>query len=273
MDDLKQKLAQDENIIYHYTNAIAALCYILPDYKLRFSQYCNTNDPFEYSYLDLPGLGFVSISNEVQEKYNEQSAKIYTYRSTHCKFISFCLSTKDVPGFMKPRMWSQYGDNQKGVCLAFRKDKLIENCGKVSDKILSENVSYGSLEKLKRLHIRFDDDRGSDVYAEDFLRKHKSELLFSKHMDYKDENEYRIILVERDANTFVNIRDSLVAIIAGDRFYDGLIPSAFYFAEQYDIDLRRVYWNDGQYELLYLGPKERYGNPIMEPMDEMFKRT
>lgn len=273
MDDLKQKLAQDENIIYHYTNAIAALCYILPNFSLRLSPFCNMNDPHEYSYPSIPVYGWGEISYNVRNRTNNIRNEISQYRANHYKFVSFCTSTNESPGYMKPRMWAQYGDNQKGICLAFDKTKLIKKSRAHFHIVYPEMISYHNLEDdLRNLGINFNNTDDSVHFAVNFINKHKSILLFSKPADFKDEKEFRIIAKSSGNDAYIDIRDSIVAIIAGDRFYDGLIPSAFYFAEQYDIDLRRVYWNDGQYELLYLGPKERYGDPIMGPLYDMQKK-
>ena len=124
------KIFHDDDTVYHYTTSETALLYILKDMKLKLSPRLISLDPIENT------KEFISYSGHSDFKLVEIGRKI-SKELKNAKQLSFCKNIPDelnagIPtvyplekyGFAKPRMWDNYGDKYKGVCLAFSKIKL-----------------------------------------------------------------------------------------------------------------------------------------------------
>ena len=83
-------------------------------------------------------------------------------------------------------------------------------------------------------------------YTDFYLEPERRQYLFQKCEDYRDENEYRFCLINRDLKSpdepmFVDYGSSLLAIIYGQRFSKALqlrIPDS---VEQY-----QIFWKYGK---------------------------
>ncbi|MFT6190598.1 MAG: hypothetical protein ACJAYY_002881 [Paraglaciecola sp.] len=118
-------------------------------------------------------------------------------------------------GFLKPRMWNQYGDNYNGICLAFDKNSLKNN----NPNINSEKIEYINYDTFYKNSLNIDSTKLSitslDLYCEEYFQVIK-DISFRKHTDYSGENEYRFLSFNEDEK-FLNIKNSLKAIIISDR--------------------------------------------------------
>ncbi len=257
------------NIIYHYTNSKTALEYILNNKNLKLSSISKTNDPAEYN-----DWGYFSFSDK---KIIKKTVKLYPKISRkvreETKFISFCKNSvkfnqnedynyKDQKiieglGCSKLRMWSQYGEDQKGVCLAFDLKKLEEEIkngiNKKNDYWESDEIKYKSLPLFnqKKLEIKPEKvEEFGENYVDKFIKERKKELFFTKHKDYKDENEHRIIVHDpKDELEFIDITSSLCGIILGDNFNEVYKPLVQKYVENFNdkrkIFLYKIYFRNG----------------------------
>jgi hypothetical protein len=125
-----------DRVICHYTNAKTAMENILASGKVLFGKLQNTNDPIEKEPW-IPVIHGSSVDvfrnahvddigktlKEIKQRLNVFCCSMDTLDSNPS------LSTFEVSGksFAVPSLWAHYGENHKGVCLAFNREKLI-NC-------------------------------------------------------------------------------------------------------------------------------------------------
>jgi hypothetical protein len=277
--DLAKKIYKllDEDIIYHYTKSDTAFLYILKNGTLKTSYLKNTNDPIEYK----PQHSSSFFSDEkFRNKSIEIRGKIKKMRS-ETRFISFCedkgnnnnlrneINNKHIENFylgienikfirklgcVLPRMWTQYGDKHKGVCLAFSRKELKKEIEKKTNEYKFEEIEYREFPVIKSSALvtnliglspkKID----SQEYAKKFISENYKELFFKKHNDYRDENECRLIINYDKENDFeyINIKSSLKAIIFGDNFnknkYESLRNK---FEKKYDLFSCDINWGSG----------------------------
>lgn len=118
------------------------------------------------------------------------------------------------------RMWAQYADNHKGVCLVFDKKKLVEDFENSFKSELCEThcrkVEYtNNLDSLKETLSQ---------PCDSFLTLDKIQFLFLKCEDFKDEQEFRLLLINeklKDENEIVSfsIANSICGVIPGTSFF------------------------------------------------------
>jgi hypothetical protein len=156
------------------------------------------------------------------------------------KVLCFTMDYPDKPqsisfgrGFQHPRMWAQYASNHTGVCLVLNKERFLE----------AIDAELGGLEQFWMGHVDYIDrdyyaskamtcdlkecsGHGIADYLNNHIAKHYRDLYFRKNIDWRDEQEFRIIL--RDGNedpVYVLFEESLEAVILGVDFPKGLVES------------------------------------------------
>jgi hypothetical protein len=143
----------DENeYLYHYTKSETALNHILKEKKLKFNSLEKLSDPRE-------SIVFKNRANywgkEIPENHWNSIIEAIKKEIPFWKVVCFCsdsfmlngipsncikvqlesshrlyLKKNHLPfksGGEKDRMWDQYANQYKGVCLVFRKKELIDN--------------------------------------------------------------------------------------------------------------------------------------------------
>ena len=283
--DLIEKISNllDSDIVYHYTKKDTALEDILLKHTLRPFPLKTSNDPIEYNSKTLVSVSAIG-DTEARDKSSEIRQRI-NERNDNAKFISFCRNKTDnlkelqsklknkssdsfhidnktnveiveALGCILPRMWSQYGEEHEGVCLAFSLKELIKEIKtKLDDKtnveLFSHKISYNSCPVIDSSAICTDLSRDGEIkieeYVDNFIKENYKNLFFKKHKDYKDENEHRIVIDDPEDNfRDIDITSSLRAIILGDNFekyaYEDLIKK---FTENYDVFYCETRWSNG----------------------------
>ncbi|WP_026450686.1 DUF2971 domain-containing protein [Aequorivita capsosiphonis] len=206
----------DKNTIFHYTKAITAIKYILPEKSLLYSPRNSSHDPLENKEIIISKSIAISDS-KIEESTKNDSHMIYDLirkRMNTNNQISFCFNEISKIhceyGYKKSRMWNQYGDNFKGACLAFNKQELLKN----STINLWDKVEYIPYDKFENDYL--------DIYSNDLSKYGRKEykenrislsnyLLFRKHLDFRDECEFRIINFGQPQH--ISIEPSLLGII------------------------------------------------------------
>ena len=263
---MEDKLNSD-SVIYHYTKASTAINQILPNSQLRFSRLGDSNDPLEYKLL-FPGVAVWGPEEGLSNLTYEASSEINRLRQRDFRMISFCKNREaqtsgdnnmDLLGYAKSRMWSQYGDKHEGVCLALDKNLLLNKINELKiDTVYADHTTYKYTDMGRAINLDGNamQNRGVKNYCLEHVKNHNKIFFFTKNPDYKDENEFRIVVYSNteEAELYVDIADSLVGIIIGDRFPDGYLPSLKYIAEKLNVKCRRLYWYHGKPHLLYCAP-------------------
>lgn len=251
----------DEDIIYHYTKVSTAVEHILYENRLKFSSVLNSIDQIERERFN---LGRESTSNNNSRNIfseTEEDAKAVEEKIENLleqiKIICFCENsklekigngfkpfTKDNYGFLKPRMWDQYGDKYKGVCLALSKKEILKN----SNIDFSQKVKYVGYDKigLNFSHINLDSllNIGKEKYFEN-VSKGIIQTFFQKHKDYRDEKEFRLIRKTSDESEFIDISNAIKCIVINPRILDNkfLENNIVNYANENGIEVLYLFWN------------------------------
>ena len=133
--------------VCHYTKRDVALEKILYSKKLQLGQFGFTDDPRESKVPVFSILDDIDNSIHTNKAVLEQRAldaigsilteewKVLCVTCAKTKSRSQNIHKKTIddglsPGYSRPRMWAQYAENHKGVCLIFDGTKLDANIHK-----------------------------------------------------------------------------------------------------------------------------------------------
>lgn len=245
-----------DDTIYHYTSYEAALK-ILESNGLWLSERKNSRDPIENNK---PFVAFSSYNAQQDLKHLEiekKEANVYiNSKYAEAKQLSFCKSTFsnhtrqnkiDSFGFIKPRMWEQYGDNYTGVCLAFSLSKIMQN---LSLDMIGRKVEYMTYEHLNFNFHSINVGQLTDMNM--FYRKidkRINDYLCCKHVDYSGECEFRVLSFTKKEKDILNISECLVGIVLSRASNRKLIEEGFDVDDikvselnKYGVDILNLKW-------------------------------
>ena len=248
--------------ISHYTNSTTAIEHILYTGKLRLGPIVNTDDPLErikaVMEFDL-NLDFQSTRVDdlaafgIGLKEKIRSTKIGCFVANR-KFNPKQDELAFNRGYFKTRMWSQYGGGNRGICLVFDKPKLLaavmsqamEDSRDV--QVFSGSVHYTNAAiRQKGFYQLYEKDLA--MSQKQFFRKYEKLFFRTKLLDYRDEQEFRIIVVNSPSDSeyiYVDILSSLVGIVVGTDFHPQYFKLIHSFLTKYPgISASRLDWKDG----------------------------
>lgn len=237
--------------ICHYTSRDIAINHILKSGKIRFSPLRSTNDPKEYKMkvLYVSGNYIDGIGKKFQLMVREYSKILCLTRSTEKNTLD--LNTNRA--FGKPRMWSQYGENHRGVCLVFDIEKLEQSIyssfQNESKKIFASPVLYDDefkIESVKANQFNPDgvDENNLESALIDHLENHKDAFFFHKDSDWKSENEFRFVIHKWTKGfEYLDIESSLASVILGIDFPNNFLAEMKNLCENLDVELFQLSWN------------------------------
>jgi hypothetical protein len=224
-----------DELVYHYTSANTAQRHILRNGTLRLSTYEGTNDPKE-SKTSQFNLSTNENRNLGKYKFQKISQQFSAVLKANAKLACFATDTDPLTGnhmqdilnrgFCKPRMWAQYADKHRGVCLAFRKSTLLAaiTAQAPGATVLSGKVMYRNQPLVRPLtahefmiDVDLYDTRGALAYARAHLERHYRSLFFEKLQDWRDESEWRIVVLGTESGP-LDVKygdDALVGVIHG----------------------------------------------------------
>ncbi len=259
MDTTDINIFNQDKYIAHYTNTKATKK-ILKDNKIRLGFKKDTNDPYEADKnWDFDEQHFTTDRKKISE-IRDIRKKIRKAVNKHIQL--FCaVKYKDKPIYNKPTHWAHYGDNYKGVCLIFNKNKLY-NCFKKNNKILhyiAEEIKYIDYDIENQSYLSKPEDK---IYLDNLLKdpillleevnkinwiKNK---YFKKDIDWCKEDEYRFLVFSKNTdNIYIDYDDSLEAIVLGSKVGDRL-KNCF---EYRNIKKYRIKYNEyNKYEYLQI---------------------
>jgi hypothetical protein len=228
------------NDLYHYTTADIAVYNILDQRAIRLSPYELTNDPQE-SRQKLPAL-----STSAGEDYTSQAEPVWQdadwWLRRYVKVACFtqdyelpenALDTDAFRGWAHPSLWAHYGGRHCGVCLRFDRAKLVEQFR--SELCARGQCFHGPVEyPTQRASVLpgepLDVDQvyefGTDAVVSRYIEKHYRTLFFTKHHDWANEQEYRLILNEPSTlPAYVKIDNCLTGVVLGDLFPPSMLEA------------------------------------------------
>ncbi len=244
---------RDLDTVYHYCKAETASKLILLNKELRFSHRRESRDPIEnvkqwVSFSD-SSRGTSISTGDLKIVQQAILQKILL-----AKQICFCKNDDRINedgihltppfeyyGFLKPRMWDQYGDIYKGVCLAFSRSKLSR---KETQSIKMDDVHYHRYSDLNgnllSVNVEKFIEQGFYRFMDGYQHKILGVLL-SKHKDYEGENEFRIISVSEE-DEYLKIDDCLSGIIISSYTDEFLRWQLFQHAKEYNVKVLDIHW-------------------------------
>jgi len=238
----------------HYTKRDIALENILFDGKIKFGQLRFTNDPKDSRFTALPHV------KDVEQKWNWNS-EIETLASNIQldEWKVLCL-TKNIrtqtskgnsflfqKGYCRPRMWAQYAENHRGVCLIFDGKRLHENIKKyATDKqcrVFHGPVSYKNAYKLPGYLDISNFMKFGEKEIRNYYLKFYKEIFLSKYLDWKNESEYRwLIHNQTPASDYVSIEGALTSVLVGMDFPVAYEPALKDLCKKLIVSAGRVFW-------------------------------
>lgn len=176
---------EKESVLYHYTsfNSFKA---IWESKKFRLGAVKKVNDIYEKNIARC-------IRSECWD--NDNIMLEYLKFRNEFKQASFTMDYNSyIKGCQSPTMWAHYGDESKrdendisenGVCIQIDPMK-IKNIG----ECMKGSISYISQIPASPIIDETITTKGAVL---SFIEKNKKEIFFTKHKDWKYENEYRIV--------------------------------------------------------------------------------
>lgn len=153
-------------------------------------------------------------------------------------------------GYGHPRLWAQYGENHKGICLLFSKEKITKT---INTKLTPyknkwvQAIDYipQSVEKCKE-RITITPNETKDLYQ--FFINNYEQIFFTKMKDWESESESRAVVFpveENNEDLYIPIEESIRGIIVGVDFpftYNSIIDT---YCNKYKISADHVQWDYG----------------------------
>jgi len=222
----------DTDLLFHFTKAYIAMEDILYKKEIRFSSLADMNDPYEYKIVSSVVSAWGGISRETASEAMSMLRDTILYKS---KILSVVRSKgENIKNdyqlvFVKPRLWAQYAEAQYGVCLVFSLSAFLDKLKREYPQlaVYADYVEYDLSEGKKSSKTEL---RGYDtsLSIDDNIRTHieikKKDIFFRKYEDFKDENEYRIVLIDwednRNRDIYIDIEEIIRGVILGERFHD-----------------------------------------------------
>ncbi len=245
--------------LFHYTTAATALDYILRDATLRLSPPSRMNDPFESD----PHL--VNLRGDLGEERPDVMQVIQDASQLlreRCRLTCLALSGPNEwssligygDGYTRARMWTQYADGHRGVCLAFDQDRLREAVRAAAEtkglKLYEAPIRYLAQDERSIL-IELPIERAvQDLppLLEDVFPGVVAGLYFSKAWDWSTESEYRFLLHGDAAeDEYVDISRALTGVFCGASFPERRLDDLRARCPQLHDDHRifRMVWTNG----------------------------
>ena len=285
-------ILKGDHVLSHFTRADTAIQHILFNKQLRLSPRASMSDPMENLIHKLNTLEIMNAdpSQEQSKNWDESHKRKEQFAKNlqNTKQLSFCmnatLETIDDLGFLNLRMWDQYGDAYKGVCLLFDKKTLIDTKNHKDDitttkddpyYYTSKKVDYTGLqdlntsEKERSTHSSLLNSNPK-VY-DHALSNLMNKKLYSKHKSYIEENEFRLCAInENTTYQYINFEENSLLGILYFSTPSGLIDTPlmgkfnedqlYNYAEKFKIGLYRIKIAQNYQEFTF--------DTMLEPMEQ-----
>jgi hypothetical protein len=252
-------LTKPEGLMAHFTSAATAFEHILiPGGKLRLGRYGRMQDPAENKDV-VPNFEVPSEPPDAAQRVED------AFRAHRDRMRVLCLTrdadvrAQERPQFdccwARPRMWEQYGDRHRGVCLLFEAARsehaISEACPE--DTIYKGKVNY-SREGIARSCVQqifvvnsVADEDLTRVVSE-YTDRHHEALFFLKNRDFATEFEYRFVVVgapDQPGEVEVEVATSLVAVVLAERFPQWQRAGALYACSRIRTKAGLMHWTRG----------------------------
>ena len=256
------KVFQSSDIVYHYCDSNTAIQYILHEKRLRLSSRKNSIDPIENKKPFISYLQTENFDDDTKASTNRVKIRDLTLEKLgNAKQLCLCKNDEskyhsdtnpqypyEYYGFLKPRMWDQYANKYQGICLAFSFNALKKNASDFKNGEI-KYVNYNRFKlRHKSINVNEVEKMGTEKYWE-LESKRIEKDLFEKHLDYKDENEYRFISFSNKEFDYVDIEKCLRGIIVTASINEFQLEAVTKYAQEYSAALVFINWESTGLEL------------------------
>jgi len=283
----------NKNMVCHYTGKKAGIA-ILSENKINFSRLSSCDDPRESKQWSFDFIG--AEQRLCLEQYSEVPKKFSSFIINNSRVLCFCgwndeeidFSNNVVAsfreayyrtGFARSRMWSQYGRDRTegatgkghtGICLVFDKSLLVEQFESSfkANKIFYDTVEYQyyleSFVKARKIECKNILHNSVEEALRMQVDANFHEYFFLKSMDYRDEHEYRLVVIADDGDSIgLPIESSLKAVIVGVDFPPEEFESVDALAQNCGSSVERWFlsWQEGRPQLFNLWEKIKEKRP------------
>lgn len=255
VEDIPEILKTPDSI-FHFTKSSTAVEKIIFTEKLKMASIEKSKDPIEEEcirYLHRYDREPVQLG-EYLGKYDVTVARRYiTQEAKKAKQLCFSTNrnqsyrkkkTLNDYGFIKQRMWDQYGEQYAGVCLVLSQEVLKQK----TDKLIWKKRKYVTYEQQmnNRIQLNNSDYSINGEINKNRIREKMVQYLNIKNIDYRDEQEIRALTFE-DENEFIDISKCIKAIVIcpdkmNNSFYARTIND---YCEKKNIELVCLIWQKG----------------------------
>jgi hypothetical protein len=261
----RREFDQYERFLCHYTGRYAALAHVLPMKLLRLSPFELMRDPLEAKdrYISVnPGQSWLGAKHSMLEAvHGGINARVNAVLKQQFKLLSFTQDPDNAAnggeglfgrGYARPRMWEQYAEGHRGICLLFSYERLIDV---VDAQLASQPWSYRGEVRYRSMTdgLRADPqlvlERLTpdvlDAAAEELVADLLPDLFFEKFDDYASEQEYRFVTRAEQRFVHVQYGSALRGVVMGAEFpSEELAPLLLQCAEA-GAALLRMEWRQG----------------------------
>lgn len=246
-------------LLYHYTTAETDLAHVLGSGRLRLSPFTSMNDPREAKEWTVtvatsdPEYGGVDL-NDITRDFNAELKRK----------IKVACFTADVVrrergesfldrGWAHPRMWAYYAANHAGLCIVFRRDRLLtlfERAYPAKGAALSGTVRYSDEDPLANrafmLNAADVRRRGMDIVLSEHAEKYGRDLFFTKLTDWASENEFRLLVQGQDSEpVYLEVEDALAGVCVGHHWDRRMDDELFAACAARGVEISQVWWLNG----------------------------
>src|SRR6185312_13416997 len=238
-----QNIPNETDDLFHYTSADIGVFNILAEGRLRLGPYESTNDPRESKQR------FVSLSvheddnDDVLDEFDEITKSADWWLRRFAKVACFtrdfemplsALDNTALRGWAHPSLWAHYGGAHSGVSLRFSRTALV---GAFDSQLGSRGQAFAG-----NVHYPFDAwpsvpwgldlgqirEFGIDTVLSMYVDHHKEALFFTKHHDWANEAEFRLVLNEPSVlPAYLDVSECITGVFFGDAFPKARLDAAF----------------------------------------------
>lgn len=266
---------------FHHTTREAAFGGILPSRCLRLSPYGAMRDPLEnqqwrFTFTGRGARDDATVIADVAEQTEfERRANQETRARSH--LLSLTIDAEPQPdgerapfcfGWARARMWEQYAERYRGVCLVFDRARLTQRFaetlqGDAVTRTYHRPVIYDGAGILKPL-IEADAARNDPDFFDAYIEANYDALFFTKILDWQAEHEYRFVAIATDGSSLsIDYGDALRWVIAGNQLADWERPAVLVASQQAGARPLLLRWDHWRPGLVDLG--EGQGSPVDDP--------
>ena len=264
---------------FHYTTRDAAFGGILPNRTLRLSSYGKMRDPLENQPWRFTFTGYgerddAALTADLR-RYAQFEEKANKSIRDCSHLLSLTVDAESQPsgeqepfcrGWARARMWEQYAENHRGVCLVFDRKHLAQS--------IEESLTQSGFVAFYHQEVIYDGGRiesplidWNDLDEPDFfvryIEANRGALFFKKTLDWETEHEYRFVAISQDESPLsIDYGHSLTAVIVGEQLPRWEHPSAITACHEAEADPLLMKWKNRRPGLI------RLDHEMIRPRDE-----